>query len=141
MSLESKMNAEKLKLFSKYERARIIGARGLQISMDAPLLLDLDEESLNALNYDPLKIAEKELDSGVLPISVNRPMPIRRAEDIAKLKIEESNVSDEDKVKAEESEEKDVAKGGEIMELAQSDEDSDSFEEDSGGADASEDYE
>lgn len=135
------MNAEKLKLFSKYERARIIGARGLQISMDAPLLLDLDEESLNALNYDPLKIAEKELDSGVLPISVNRPMPIRRAEDIAKLKIEESNVSDEDKVKAEESEEKDVAKGGEIMELAQSDEDSDSFEEDSGGADASEDYE
>ena len=30
--------------FSKYERARIIGARGLQISMDAPLLLKMKEE-------------------------------------------------------------------------------------------------
>ena len=59
--------------FSKYERARIIGARGLQVSMDAPLLLEMDEKSLEEINYDPLKIAEKELDSGVLPISVNKP--------------------------------------------------------------------
>ena len=40
--------------FSKYERARIIGARGLQISMDAPLLTDMSKEELEGVNYDPL---------------------------------------------------------------------------------------
>jgi len=108
--------------FSKYERARIIGARGLQISMDAPLLTKMDEEELNGVNYDPLRIAEKELDSGVLPISVNRPMPGRKEEDIEKIKIEESKVSDAAKEAAEKQEEKDIASGGEMMELADSDE-------------------
>ena len=43
--------------FSKYERARIIGARGLQISMDAPLLTNINERELEGINYDPLRIA------------------------------------------------------------------------------------
>jgi len=106
--------------FSKYERARIIGARGLQISMDAPLLTKMDEEELNGVNYDPLRIAEKELDSGVLPISINRPMPERKEEAIEKIKIEESKVSDAAKEAAEKQEEKDIASGGEMMELADS---------------------
>ena len=110
--------------FSKYERARIIGARGLQISMDAPLLAKMDEEELNDVNYDPLRIAEKELDSGVLPISVDRPMPERKEEDIEKIKIEETRVSDEQKEKTEKEEEKDIAEGGEIMELTDSSEES-----------------
>jgi len=114
--------------FSKYERARIIGARGLQISMDAPLLVDMKEGDLDDVNYDPLKIAEKELDSGVLPISVNRPMPERKEEDIEKLKIEESKVSDAAKEAAERQEEKDIAEGGEMMELADSGEESESSE-------------
>ena len=106
--------------FSKYEKARIIGARGLQISMDAPLLVDMKEEELDGINYDPLRIAEKELDSGVLPISVNKPMPGRKEENLEKIKIEESKISDEDKEAAEKEEEKDIAQGGEMMELADS---------------------
>jgi DNA-directed RNA polymerase subunit K/omega len=109
-----------VKEFSKYERARIIGARGLQISMDAPLLVDMKAEDLDGVNYDPLRIAEKELDSGVLPISVNKPMPEKKEEDLEKIKVEESKVSDAAKIKAEKEEEKDIAEGGEMMELADS---------------------
>ncbi len=104
--------------FSKYERARILGARALQISMDAPILTKIDEEMLGDLNFDPLRIAEVELDSGVLPISVNRPLPQRKEQKIEKLKIEESNVSDEEKMKKEQEETQEIAQEGEIMELA-----------------------
>jgi DNA-directed RNA polymerase subunit K/omega len=115
--------------FTKYERARIIGARGLQISMDAPLLLKLSEDDLNGVNFDPLKIAEKELDSGVLPITVNRPIPERKESDIDKLKIEERSLSDEEKAKAEAQEEKEIRESGEIMELTNSDSEESSSEE------------
>ena len=114
--------------FSKYERARIIGARGLQISMDAPLLVDMSKEELEGANYDPLRIAEKELDEGVLPISVNKPMPEKREESIEKIKIEESKVSDAAKEAAEKREEKDIAEGGEMMELADSGEEPEASE-------------
>ncbi|MFH1522051.1 MAG: DNA-directed RNA polymerase subunit K [archaeon] len=106
--------------FSKYERARIIGARGLQISMDAPLLVDMKEEELDSINYDPLKIAEKELDSGVLPISVNRPMPKRREESLDNIKVEETKASDAQKEQAMKEEVKDIAEGGDMMKLADS---------------------
>jgi DNA-directed RNA polymerase subunit K/omega len=106
--------------FSKYERARIIGARGLQISMDAPILVKMSEKELEEANYDPLRIAEKELNSGVLPISVNRPMPKRKEENIEKIKIEESKISDAEKIRTEREEEKDISEGGEMMELADS---------------------
>lgn len=110
--------------FSKYEKARIIGARGLQISMDAPLLVKMDSEELDGVNYDPLKIAEKELNSGVLPISVNRPMPRRKEESLEKIKIEETKVSDVQKEEIEKQEEKDIAESGEMMEFADSGEES-----------------
>ena len=111
----NKMNKQE---FSKYERARIVGARGLQISMDAPLLTNINERELEGINYDPLRIAEKELDAGVLPISVNKPMPEKKEETIEKIKVEESNVSDATKEAAEKAEEKDIAEGGEMMVLA-----------------------
>jgi len=125
--------------FSKYERARIIGARGLQISMDAPLLVDMKKEDFEGVNFDPLKIAEKELSSGVLPISVNKPMPVKREEDIEKIKVEESKVSDAEKIRAEKEEEKDISEGGEMMELANAEEepevgDAPAASEDSGEA-------
>ena len=119
--------------FSKYERARIIGARGLQISMDAPLLIDMSDEELNGVNFDPLKIAEKELDGGVLPISVSKPMPEKKEENLAKIKIDESGLSDEAKEAAERAEEIDIAEGGEILELANSDEDGEETESISAG--------
>jgi DNA-directed RNA polymerase subunit K/omega len=117
--VEEKTETKEKKVeFSKYERARILGARGLQVSMDAPILVKMSEEDLNGVNYDPLRIAEKELDSGVLPISVNRPLPERHEEDLEKIKIVDKDVSDEAKIKAEKEGEKEIAEGGEIMELA-----------------------
>ena len=106
--------------FTKYEKARILGARGLQISMDAPLLLKISEDDLNGVNYDPLKIAEKELASGVLPISVNKPMPIKEESDLEKIKVDDKAPSDEEKIKAEQELEKEIAESGEIIELANS---------------------
>lgn len=106
--------------FSKYERARIIGARGLQISMDAPLLVNMSEEELDSVNYDPLKIAERELDSGVLPISISRPMPKRREESLDKIKVEETKASDAQKEQAMKEEVKDIAESGDMMKLADS---------------------
>ena len=79
--------------FTKYEIARIIGARALQIAMDAPLLLKLDDSDLKLLGYDALKIAQKEFEEGVLPISINRPTPKKRKEKLTAVKIEK--VSDE----------------------------------------------
>jgi|TARA_B100001971_G_C18149299_1_gene514889 DNA-directed RNA polymerase subunit K len=115
--------------FSKYERARVIGARGLQISMDAPLLRDIKSVELESINYDPLRIAEAELDSGVLPISVNKPMPEKKEEDLEKIKVEEPKLSDEEKIKAEAQEEKEISEGGEMMELANAEEEAEVEEE------------
>ena len=51
--------------YSRYERARIIGARALQISMGAPVLIV-------TTRIDPLDIAIEEYDKGVIPITVKR---------------------------------------------------------------------
>jgi DNA-directed RNA polymerase subunit K len=98
--------------FSKYERARIIGARGLQISMDAPLLVDVKEKELDVMNFDPLKIAEKELDSGVLPISVSKPMPKRNEEAIENIKVEHEVPSDAEKIAKEKEIVKEISERG-----------------------------
>lgn len=60
---------------TKYEKARLVGARALQIAMGAPLLLDLKEEDLDKINYNPIEIAKMELEKGILPITIKRPMP------------------------------------------------------------------
>ena len=119
--------------FSKYEKARILGARGLQISMDAPLLIKVSDEDLDGVNSDPLRIAQKELDAGVLPISVKRPLPEKEEIELEKIKVEERDVSDEVKIKAEKEAEKEIAEGGEIMELANPEDEQDGEEVLSGG--------
>ena len=83
------MKTEMKQIFTKYEAARILGARALQISMDAPLLLKLSKEDLEKTKYDPLKIAELEFNSGALPITIKRPFPEKRE---AKLKKERERV-------------------------------------------------
>jgi len=80
--------------FTKYEIARIIGARALQVAMDAPLLLKISDDELKSMKYDPLKIAEKELNEGALPISIHRPFPKRHKEKLTAIK--EEKVSDEE---------------------------------------------
>ncbi|KAG5979716.1 hypothetical protein E4U55_004839 [Claviceps digitariae] len=54
---------------TKYERARILGTRALQISMNAPVLVDLEGET------DPLQIAIKELREKKIPLIVRRYLP------------------------------------------------------------------
>ena len=39
---------------TKYEKARIIGARALQIAMGAPLLFDLSEKELEKIHFSPI---------------------------------------------------------------------------------------
>jgi len=60
---------------TKYEKARLVGARALQIAMGAPLILELGEEDLERINYNPIEIAKMELEKGILPITIKRPMP------------------------------------------------------------------
>lgn len=60
---------------TKYERARILGTRALQISMNAPVLVSLDGET------DPLKIAMKELRERKIPIIIRRYLPDDSHED------------------------------------------------------------
>ena len=101
---------------SKYEKTRIIGARGLQIAMNAPLLIKITKEDLEKINFDALKIAEVEFNSGILPISVKRPFPKKRE---AKLKrAKEKIISDEEKAKLESKEIEEIAKEGDIMKLS-----------------------
>lgn len=61
--------------FTKYEHARIIGARALQISMGAPFMVKLTDEDLKGMGYNPVEIAKLEFSKGLIPISVKRPMP------------------------------------------------------------------
>lgn len=51
--------------YTRFERARIVGARALQIAMGAPVLIETKE-------VDPLKIALEEFEKGVIPITVRR---------------------------------------------------------------------
>ncbi|QRV83457.1 DNA-directed RNA polymerases I, II, and III subunit RPABC2 [Ceratobasidium sp. AG-Ba] len=60
---------------TKYERARILGTRALQISMNAPVLVPLDGES------DPLQIAMKELAQRKIPLVIRRYLPDGSFED------------------------------------------------------------
>lgn len=55
---------------TRFERARVVGARALQVSMGAPVLLDIKDPTLS-----PIDIALLELEEGVLPISIRRSLP------------------------------------------------------------------
>lgn len=59
--------------YTKYERARMIGSRALQLSMGAPFLVKLEKEDLEKIRFDPIEIALMEFQEGVLPITVKRP--------------------------------------------------------------------
>lgn len=102
--------------FTKYEKARILGARALQIAMNAPLLIKLSQEDLEKIRYDALKIAEIELNSDILPISVKRPLPQKKEEKLKRINGEK--ISDQKIEEKEYKEEEELAKEGEIMELA-----------------------
>ena len=110
--------------FTRYEKARILGARALQIAMNAPLLIKISPEDLEEIHYDSLKIAEVELESNILPISIKKPFPMKKETELKRIK--EKKVSDEkvEEIEAKEEEEA-IAKEGEIMELANPEDESD----------------
>ncbi|MEK6842370.1 MAG: DNA-directed RNA polymerase subunit K [Nanoarchaeota archaeon] len=118
--------------FTRYEIARILGARALQIAMNAPILIKLSKEELERIRYDALKIAEIEFESGVLPISVKRPMPKKKEERLKRVKEKTSEQKVEEK---EAEEEEDIVKEGEIMELAKPDDEVEEETEEEGGED------
>ncbi|MHC1586919.1 MAG: DNA-directed RNA polymerase subunit K [Candidatus Syntropharchaeia archaeon] len=53
---------------TRFEVARIVGARALQISLGAPVLIETKEE-------DPIKVAKEEFLKGMVPITVKRELP------------------------------------------------------------------
>ncbi|XP_065561909.1 DNA-directed RNA polymerases I, II, and III subunit RPABC2-like [Artemia franciscana] len=60
---------------TKYERARVLGTRALQIAMCAPVMVDIDSET------DPLAIAMKELKARKIPLIIRRYLPDGSYED------------------------------------------------------------
>ena len=51
--------------YNRYEKARILGARALQVAYGAPVLVESDQS-------EPILIAAEEYDAGVLPFTVRR---------------------------------------------------------------------
>ena len=62
---------------TRFERARIIGSRSLQLSLGAPILIDSSKKF-----NDTISIAIAELDLKVLPISIRRVLPNGLYQDI-----------------------------------------------------------
>ena len=53
--------------FTRFERARNLGARALQVSLGAPILIEIPTELV-----DPVEIAEREFAAHRIPITVRR---------------------------------------------------------------------
>lgn len=53
--------------YTKFEKARIIGARALQVSMGAPVIIDVPQNLI-----DPVDIAMLEFENNVIPITIKR---------------------------------------------------------------------
>lgn len=62
--------------YTRFEVARIIGARALQISMGAPILIKVGEEE----RTNPLAVAKMEYAASLVPLTVKRKLPKRRGE-------------------------------------------------------------
>ncbi|CAN6292795.1 unnamed protein product [Urochloa humidicola] len=83
---KAKAERKTSKYMTKYERARILGTRALQISMNAPVMVELEGET------DPLEIAMKELRERKIPFTIRRYLPDGSYEDwgVDELIVEDS---------------------------------------------------
>jgi len=61
---------------TKFEKARIIGSRALQIAMGAPYLIEMGKDDLERVRYNPVEIAKLELKKGLIPIAIRRTLPV-----------------------------------------------------------------
>ncbi|KAH7645504.1 DNA-directed RNA polymerases I, II, and III subunit RPABC2 [Dermatophagoides farinae] len=75
--MQQKQNVKKITTpyMTKYERARVLGTRALQIAMCAPIMVELEGET------DPLQIAMKELKERKIPLIIRRFLPDGSYED------------------------------------------------------------
>jgi DNA-directed RNA polymerase I, II, and III subunit RPABC2 len=62
---------------TRFERARIIGARSLQVSLGAPILVSLPDSM-----SDPIDIALEEFQEDALPMTLRRVLPDKSYQDI-----------------------------------------------------------
>lgn len=62
---------------TRFEKARIIGARSLQLALGAPPFIKVTTSM-----HNPIDIAISELDQKVLPINIRRTLPDGQYEDI-----------------------------------------------------------
>jgi len=62
---------------TRFEKARIVGARSLQLAMGAPAFVPVDESV-----RDSISLAMMELASDALPISIRRSLPNGHSQDI-----------------------------------------------------------
>jgi DNA-directed RNA polymerase subunit K len=69
--LENRQSQE----FTRFERARLIGSRALQLSQGAPFLKKFTKKELEKINYDPIEIAKIEFAAGIIPIEIKRILP------------------------------------------------------------------
>lgn len=85
MDEEAKKKAARITTpyLTKYEKARILGTRALQISMGAPVMVEMVGET------DPLEIAQKELRERKIPMIIRRFLPDGTFEDwkVSELKV------------------------------------------------------
>ena len=86
--------------YTKYETARLLGSRALQIKMGAPILIKVPKNITR-----PLDIARLELEKDVLPITVKRPLPRRIEAELKREKEEKKKQEAEEKLEEEEEEE------------------------------------
>jgi DNA-directed RNA polymerase I, II, and III subunit RPABC2 len=71
---------------TRFEKARIVGARALQVSLGAPILVLLEKGV-----SDPIDISLIELDEGVLPMTIRRTLPEGRYQDIPLIDLLQKN--------------------------------------------------
>jgi DNA-directed RNA polymerase subunit K/omega len=62
---------------TRFERARIVGARSLQLAMGAPPFI-----SIEGAYRGPIDVATTELEQDALPISIRRSLPNGVTQDI-----------------------------------------------------------
>jgi DNA-directed RNA polymerase I, II, and III subunit RPABC2 len=62
---------------TRFERARIIGARALQVSLGAPILAEIPDSMI-----DSVDISLAELEGNVLPMTLRRALPDKTYQDI-----------------------------------------------------------
>lgn len=58
------------KKYTRFEKARVVGARSIQIELGAPVLIDVPENV-----SDPIDIANLEFENEAIPMTIVRRLP------------------------------------------------------------------